>query len=332
MTIESLIAHLALAASGGSGRSFWMPPQSSTVAGDVDRIFYWIFYIALFFFTLIVVLMVLFVIRFRRKGDRPIAHADAPVHNTPLELTWTILPTIIVFAIFYIGFRGFLGLAVTPANAYEVQVTGQRWKWLFTYPTGSVSEDLHVPVDRPVSLVMTSEDVIHSFYVPDFRIKRDVVPGRYARAWFQAREPGNHQIFCAEYCGTNHSLMLAQVIVHEPGGFEKWLDSEANALAQLPPAEAGGRLYKQRGCAQCHSIDGKAGIGPTFQGLFGHRQALKSGETIVVDEDYVRESILEPQAKIAAGFDPVMPTYKGRFKDHEITAIIAYLKSLDEGK
>jgi cytochrome c oxidase subunit 2 len=332
MTIESLIAQLALATNGGSGRSFWMPPQSSTVAGDVDRIFYWIFYISLFFFTLIVVLMVLFAIRFRRKGTQPVAHADAPVHNTPLELTWTILPTLIVFVIFYVGFRGFLGLAVTPANAYEVQVTGQRWKWQFTYPNGYVAEDLHVPGDRPVSLVMTSEDVIHSFYVPDFRIKRDVVPGRYAKAWFQAREAGNHQVFCAEYCGTNHSMMLAQVIVHEPGGFEKWLDEEANALAKLPPAEAGAQLYKQRGCAQCHSIDGKAGIGPTFLGVFGHQQPLKSGETVLIDEDYVRESILEPQAKVAAGFDPVMPTYKGRLKDQEITVIIAYLKSLSAGK
>lgn len=330
--LESLAARLALAANGGSDGSFWMPPQASTTAAEVDRIFYWVFYISLFFFTLIVVLMVIFAFRFRRKSSQPVAHADAPMHNTPLELTWTIIPTIIVFLIFYAGFRGFLTLSVTPANAYEIQVTAQRWKWLFTYPNGYVEENLHVPVDRPVSLVMTSEDVIHSFYVPDFRIKRDVVPGRYSKAWFQAKAPGEHQAFCAEYCGTNHSMMLARVIVHEPGGFERWLEDAANLLAKLPPAEAGALLYKQRGCAQCHSVDGKAGIGPTFQGLFGHRQALKSGETIVVDEDYVRESIMDPQAKIAAGFDPVMPTYRGRLKDEEITAIIAYMKTLSAGE
>jgi cytochrome c oxidase subunit 2 len=326
--LDSIVSQLALAAGDGSGRSFWMPPQASTVAGQVDQIFYWIFYISLFFFTLIVVLMVIFAIRFRRRGQQPVAHADAPVHNTPLELAWTIIPTIIVFVIFYVGFRGFLTLSVTPANAYEIQVSGQRWKWLFTYPNGYVEENLHVPVDRPVSLVMTSEDVIHSFFVPDFRIKRDVVPGRYSKVWFQAKAPGEHQVYCAEYCGTNHSLMLARVVVHEPGGFERWLDDAANLLARMPPAEAGAILYKQRGCAQCHSIDGTAGIGPTFQNVFGHRQPLRSGGSVVVDEDYIRESILDPQAKIAAGFDPVMPTFRGRLKDQEITAIIAYVKTL----
>jgi cytochrome c oxidase subunit 2 len=319
-----------VAAAQSDGRSFWLPPPVSTTAAGVDRVFYFIFWIAAFFFALIVVLMILFVIRYRRRTPKGESTEDAPSHNTPLELTWSIIPLLIVFGIFYIGFKGFLDMSVAPANAYEVQVTGQKWKWLFTYPNGHVDENLHVPVDTPVQLVMTSEDVIHSFFVPDFRLKKDVVPGRYSKAWFEAKEPGTYQIFCAEYCGTSHSDMLASVIVHEAGGFEKWLAEAADFLATLPPAEAGERLYNQRGCAQCHSIDGKSGIGPTLKGLFGKKEVMKDGTQLVADENYIRESILEPQAKLVAGYEPVMPTYQGRLRDDEITVIIAFIKSLDE--
>jgi len=176
--------------------------------------------------------------------------------------------------------------------------------------------------------VMTSEDVIHSFYVPAFRIKRDVVPGRYSKVWFRATKVGEYQVFCAEYCGTGHSDMLAQVVVHEPGGFERWMDEVGNMFKTMTPVQVGERLYRLRGCAQCHTIDGKASVGPTFQGVFGHEQALKGGGSALIDENYVRESILEPQAKIAAGFEPVMPTFKGKLSDREISAIIEYLKTL----
>jgi cytochrome c oxidase subunit 2 len=311
-----------------SGGSFWMPPQASASAPGVDRLFYFIFWIAFFFFLLIVGLMVHFMVRYRKRpGPKP---ANPPTHNTALELTWTLIPLGIVFVIFYFGFRGFLDMSTPPGNAYEVQVNGQRWKWTFTYPNGYVDENLHVPVDRSIRLVMTSEDVIHAFFVPDFRLKRDIVPGRYNKSWFRATTPGTHDIFCAEYCGTGHSTMYAQVIVHPPGEFEKWLAQAGDLVSKLPPAEAGERLYKTRGCAQCHSVDGRAGIGPTFQGLFGHPVALKDGGTVTADEDYVSESILNPQAKVVAGFDPVMPTYQGRLKDPEITAIIAYMKTLSK--
>ncbi|MDM7914192.1 MAG: cytochrome c oxidase subunit II [Candidatus Eisenbacteria bacterium] len=311
------------------GSSFWMPSQASTAAPGVDRLFYIVFWISVFFFALIVVLGTIFVLRYRRRSATEKA-AKAATHNTPLEVTWTVVPLLIVFVLFALGFKGFLDMSVAPADAYEVQVTAQRWKWIFTYPNGLVDENLHVPVNVPVRLVMVSEDVIHSFFVPEFRMKRDVVPGRYNKAWFRATKPGEYQLFCAEYCGTSHSDMLASVIVHEPGGFEKWLESAATELANASPAEAGARLYRSRGCAQCHSVDGKGMVGPTFRGLYGHEVVLKDGTRVVVDENYVRESILSPQAKVVAGFDPVMPTYQGRLKDQEITAIIAYLKTLQD--
>jgi cytochrome c oxidase subunit 2 len=281
------------------------------------------------FFALIVGLMIYFVVRFRRRGADDAE--PSPAHNTALELTWTGIPLVIVIAIFAWGFKVFLDLNTPPGNAYEVQVTGQKWKWLFTYPNGHVDENLHVPVDRPVKLVMTSEDVIHSFFVPAFRVKKDVVPGRYSTLWFEATKEGEYQVFCAEYCGTSHSDMLAEVVVHAPGGFERWLADAANLLARMPPAEAGERLLRTRGCVQCHSVDGTAKVGPSLDRLIGHPVVLRGGETITADENYVRESILEPQAKIVAGFEPVMPTYKGKIKDEEITALIAYLKAMGTG-
>jgi cytochrome c oxidase subunit 2 len=239
----------------------------------------------------------------------------------------------IVVWIFWQGFTGYLDLQTPPANAYEVQVLGQKWKWLFTYPNGVVDDNLHVPPAEPVRLVMTSQDVIHSLYVPDFRIKRDALPGRYERQWFEAPEPGEYQLFCAEYCGTSHSGMIAKVIVHRSRPeFEAWLAEAGNFLDKLPPEklwEGGQKLYNQRGCKQCHSVDGVSGIGPSFKGIWGHNQPLKGGGSVVVEENYVRESIVNPQAKIVAGYEPVMPTYQGRLKDKEITAIIEYLKTLE---
>ena len=313
------------------GRTFWLPQQASTVSESVDWAFYFVYWISAFFAVLITALTILFVVKYRRTAAR--RQADhAPHHNLALEVAWTVPPTLLVVALFWVGFRGFVDLATPPQNAYEVLVTGQKWKWLFTYPGGYVDENLHVPVDTPIRLVLSSEDVIHSFFVPEFRVKRDVVPGRYNKAWFQATRPGEFDVLCTEYCGTNHSGMLSKVVVHRPGEFETWLAKASNFLDTMPPAEAGERLVTQRGCPQCHSVDGKPGIGPTFLGLFGHQQAIAGGGSVAVDEDYIRESILQPQAKIAAGYEPVMPTFQGRLSDREITAIIEYLKTLEGGE
>ncbi len=306
--------------------SFWLPPKSSTVAPAVDAVFNVIYWVSVVFFVLIVVTMVVFLFKYRRRpGVEP---KPAPSHNTVLELTWSGLPLLLVIAIFYLSYRVYLDMVTPPQNAYEVVVTAQKWSWSFTYPNGYIDPELHVPVDKPVRLVMTSEDVIHSLFVPAFRIKMDVVPGRYTKAWFQATEPGEYVIFCTEYCGTGHSDMLSQVVVHPPGEFETWLADASNFLATMPPHEAGEKLVTARGCPQCHSADGSAGIGPTFQDLYGKTHALADGSMITVDENYVRESILEPMAKVVAGYEPVMPTYQGRLEDDEILAIIAYLKVL----
>ena len=310
----------------GSDGSFWLPPGVSTVARHVDWLFGFILAISVFFFVLIVVLMTLFVIRYRRRAGAP-AEASAS-HNTALELTWTIIPVILVAVIFFFGFRGYLDMSTPPANAYEILVDGQKWAWSFTYPNGYVDSNLHVPVNRPVRLVMTSADVIHSLYVPAFRIKQDVVPGRYSKAWFEATETGEYDLFCAEYCGTSHSGMVATVVVHPPGEFETWLESASNFLETMSPVEAGRKLYQVRGCQQCHSVDGTAKVGPSLLGVYGHAQPLADGSTVTIDENYIRESILEPMAKVVAGYEPVMPTYQGRLKDPEIMAIIEYLKSL----
>ena len=316
----------ATVAESQPGGGFFMPPAGSTSAPGVDRIFYFILAISVFFFLLIVSLMVFFVVRYRRRpGSEPL---PSPTHNTALEVTWTTIPIVLVLVIFVWGFKVFMDLSTPPANSYEVLVTGQKWKWLFTYPNGTVDENLHAPVDTPVRLVMTSEDVIHGFFIPAFRLKHDVVPGRYAKVWFRAVKAGDYQIFCTQYCGTGHSDMLAKVVIHEPGGFESWLEDAGNFLKKMPPAQAGEKLYRVRGCAQCHTLDGTASTGPTFKGVWGRKETLKGMNPVVVDENYVRESILEPQAKIVAGFEPVMPTYKGRLKDQEITAIIEFLKTV----
>lgn len=311
---------------GGAG--LWMPPQSSTVAAEVDWLFNFILGISVFFFALIVVIMLVFVIRYRRREGREVAEASAS-HNTALEVIWTGIPVILVAVIFYFGFTSYLNMSTPPANAYEIQVTGQKWNWSFTYPNGYVDQNLHVPQDRPVRLVMSSVDVIHSLFIPAFRIKMDVLPGRYSKAWFEATQAGEYNIFCAEYCGTSHSDMMAMAIVHPRGEFESWLEKASNFLLTMTPVDGGRRVYEIHGCAQCHSVDGGPRTGPTFFKLFGKEEAMADGSTVVVDENYIRESILEPNEQVVAGYEPVMPTYQGRIKDDEITALIAYMKSLD---
>jgi len=308
------------------GGTFWLPRRGSTFAADVDFAWDLVFWISVFFFVLITSLLVWFVLRYRERPGYVAQPASS--HNTPLEIFWSVVPTLIVAGLFWTGYKTYLDMATPPAGAYEIQVTGQKWNWLFTYPNGYVDGQLHVPEDTPVRLVMTSQDVMHAFFVPTFRVKRDVLPGRYTDLWFEAIEPGTHEVLCAEYCGTSHSTMLTKVVVHERADYERWLAEASDFLRLLPPAEAGQLLYAQRGCKQCHSVDGKAGIGPTLQGLFGHDQPLTGGGSVRVDENYIRESVLVPRAKIAAGYEAVMPSYQGRLRDEEIAAIVEYLKTL----
>lgn len=335
-----MIMQTILAQSGGG---LWMPDKASTYADQVDWLFHFILGISSFFFVLIVVLMIVFLIRYRqRPGHREQKTAS---HSTALELTWTIIPLILVIIIFAMGFKGYMNMAVVPANAYEIVVTAYKWNWAFTYPNGHVDENLHVPVNQPVKLVLTSKDVIHSLYIPAFRIKKDAVPGRYNTLWFEATQvntsPG-FDLFCAEYCGTSHSEMLAKVFVHEPNDFAKWLETASNWVGRIVPAERGAQLFKGRGCNQCHSIDGTHVIGPTFKDLWDQ---VSTGNVVFKDgtrlkdilndryspEDYLRESIVDPEKRIVAGYTQVaMQSFRGSFKDNDIDAMIAYIKTLSK--
>ncbi len=310
------------------GATIWMPPQSSTISGEVDWLFNFILGISVVFFVLIVVVMMVFVVKYRRREGRETASPSAS-NSVFLEMAWMAISIVVVVIIFFFGFKSYLNISTPPANAYEIQVAGQKWDWSFTYPNGYVDQDLHVPADRPVELVMTSVDVIHSFYVPAFRVKKDVVPGRYTNVWFEATKPGEYNIFCAEYCGTGHSDSSAMVIVHPSGEFGPWLEKASNFLLTMTPEEGGRKVYEIRGCQQCHSVDGSPRTGPTFFKVFGKEETLADGSIITVDENYIRESVLEPNAKVVAGFEPVMPTYQGRLRDDEIAALTAYFRSLD---
>jgi cytochrome c oxidase subunit II len=330
MTLSTLMQWLTEISLDGlfaqSGGSFWLPPPASTTSAVVDNLFYVLLGVSFFFFTLIIVLLAVFVVLFRRREG--VGPSPSPSHNTGLELFWTAIPLAIVGYIFYQGVVGFMDLRAAPRQSREIRVVARQWLWMFLYANGHKDEQLHIPADEPVKLVMRSDDVIHGFYVPDFRVQMDVVPGRYTTAWFRAKQPGEHDLYCAQYCGTNHSEMVTKVIVHPPGEFDKWLAEAGNLYKNMPPAEAGKMLYQRRNCWQCHSTDGTAGTGPSFKGIFGHETQLQGGGSAMVDDNYIRESILEPEAKIVQGYKPAMPTYKGILSDEEITNLIEYIKTL----
>ena len=308
-----------------TGGSFWLPPPSSTHAVGVDSLFYFIFYICAFFFTLIVGVMIVFVWLYRRRpGVEP---GETRNYNTPLEIFWSVIPLAIVVVIFYRGFISYMELRTSPPESYEIRVIGQKWQWIFKYPNGYIDNELHVPVDEPVRLIMTSEDVIHSLFIPAFRVKMDLVPGRYTRTWFRAIEPGEYDLWCAEYCGTEHSDMVTSVIVHEPGQFEPWLKDAANFLKRMTPVEAGKELHRRRGCAQCHSTDGTALVGPSFKGIFGKTHSFSNAGPTTVDENYLRESMLEPSAMVREGYKDQMPPYGPILSEEEIAALIEFIKS-----
>lgn len=307
-----------------------LPPARSTLAHQTDTLFWFVHISSLVLTVGLLATLCYFVWKYRRKSEDEVT--PLITHNNKLEVTWSVIPLIMVLIVFGWGYQVYTAQRVAPADAYEVKVTAQKWLWQFTYENGArTTEELHVPAGRPVKLIMGSQDVIHSFYVPAFRVKQDVVPGRYTELWFNAPEPGESIIFCTEYCGTGHSDMLGKVIVHEQEDFENWLAANAGGgskPADMPPAEWGKELVQQWACTTCHSTDGSPSVGPTWQGVFGSQEQLADGSTVTVDENYIRESILEPNAKVVQGFPPVMNTYKGQLNDEQINAIIEYIKSL----
>ncbi len=306
-----------------------LPEQKSTLAAAVDGPFMFVIYTGFVLLLGVVGFTLYYMFRFRRRESDERTEPVPP--NQLLEITWVIVPTILVLIAFTWGFKSFVKINVAPPNAYEIQVRAQKWFWEFEYPNGvTTTNTFAVPVDRPIKLIMTSRDVIHSFFAPEFRIKHDVIPNRYTTLWFEAEEVSDGpddfiQVYCAEYCGTNHSKMGAELRVLSQEEFDDWLVSRD--IGDLSPVELGEVLHTQKTCVACHSIDGSAAVGPTFRGLFGltgHEMA--DGSTVEVDENYLRESILRPQAKISAGYAPVMPMIE--LSEDEVTALIEYIKTL----
>jgi cytochrome c oxidase subunit II len=307
---------------------FMLPPARSTFAGEVDALFNFINVVSLILLVGITITIIYFAIRYRRRSDDDTT--PLITHNSKLEITWSVIPLILVMIVFGWGYSGYLTLTNAPDDAYEIRVIGKSWLWEFHYQDGQTSvNELHVPENRPVKLIMSSDDVLHSFYVPDFRVKMDVIPNRYTSVWFEATEPGESVIYCAEYCGTAHSQMLATVHVHTQDDFDLWLEAGETIDEDLTPVELGRQLVERQGCLACHSTDGATLMGPTFLEIMGRDRLLTDGTTVTIDENYIRQSILEPNTQVADGFPAVMPSYAGSLSDRQIDAIIEYLKTLD---
>lgn len=333
-----------LAAAGGrtSGSIFGMPEQASTIAPEVDLVYDVITWISIFFFVLIVIVMVVFCVKYRRSRH-PVATSDV-THNTPLEVTWTIIPLILVIAMFYVGFSGYVYMTTPPENSYEITAVAQRWSWTFNYPNGASDTNvLHLPKDRPVLVHLRSEDVLHALFLPAFRVKQDIVPGKRTQLWFEATRAGTFDLLCAEYCGRQHSQMVGQAIVYEEDRFESVVAELAAWCEKVPAADlpkAGAIVFNQ--CASCHTLDGSPLVGPSFKETFdllraGGSRTLKDGTTVKVDEAYIRNSILHPQQQIAmngatgqaypASMPPGMGNQLGPCK---VEAMIKFITHLDE--
>jgi cytochrome c oxidase subunit II len=297
------------------------PEQASTIAARVDGLYTFLLGVAVFFSSLIFLLILYFAIKYRRRPGH--TRAQQVGTNNLLETAWILIPLAITMVVFVWGAKLYAMVMLSPpADALEVYAIGKQWMWKFQHPGGQREIDaLHVPVGHAVKMTMTSQDAIHSFYVPAFRIKMDVVPGRYTTIWFEASKPGVYHLFCAEYCGTDHSRMRGEVIALPPTQYQEWLRSNREVE---PMATAGARLYQQMGCAMCHGT----ALAPALEGIFGSSVQLANGERVLADEAYMRESILNPRARLVAGYAPIMPTFQGQLSEEDLTQLVAYIKSL----
>ncbi|ABF41997.1 cytochrome c oxidase, subunit II [Candidatus Koribacter versatilis Ellin345] len=298
------------------------PAQASKIAPQVDILFFFLCAVTVFFSLLIAFVVVFFAVKYRKEKH---PHAEQIEGSVPLELTWTLIPLAIAMVMFVWGASIFFIESRPPRDAMEIYAVGKQWMWKFQHVEG-VREinTLHVPMGRDVKMIMSSQDVIHDFFVPAFRVKADVLPGRYSVVWFHPTKAGTYHLFCAQYCGTQHSGMIGEVIVMEPDEYEAWL-SGGGAEGSL--SGTGQKLFQQYGCATCHRSDTQ-GRGPNLTGVFGKPVLLDDGRTVVADENYVRESILNPGAKVVSGFKPIMPTFQGQLSEEQLIALVEYVKSL----
>lgn len=301
---------------------------ASRSAVQIDAVFLFIAAVSLFFFFLVEGLLIYFAIRYRRrKASEDRATSEVRSH-TVLEIVWVIIPSLVVIAFFVYGYMVYEDVTRPAPGSSDINVIARQFFFEFRHPDGRAETgELHVPAGKPVKLVMTSRDVIHGLFLPAFRLKQDVVPGQFTYLYLQPDKEGTYDILCTEYCGVGHSTMRAKLIVMPPGEYEKWAAATA-APATLPPAEKGKALMEKFGCMGCHSADGTVKVGPTFKGLFGSRVPLADGRTVVADEGFLKESVLDPGATIVKGYPNVMPTFKGQLSEDDIAAIIDHMKSL----
>ena len=321
-------------------RMLFLPEQASAYAVEVDRLHFFVITVTMLGAFGVAGTALVFFVKYRRRHDRQVTEHVEPraIH----EVLFIGVPLAFFLLWFAIGFPLFVRLQTPPRDAIDVYVQGKKWMWKFAYPGGPNGVDvLRVPAGRPVRLLITSRDVIHSFFVPDFRIKQDAVPGRYSQTWFNVTQPGRHQVLCAEYCGLGHSAMLAEIIAMPPAEYEAWLAESRRstvAAAQDSPddradprtslAEQGRRLSSEYGCFKCHTVDGTRHIGPTWLDLYRKTERLQDGKSVVADEAYMTESMMDPAAKVVAGYQNVMPTFQGRIPGPEVAAIVEFIKSL----
>ncbi|HQZ37415.1 MAG TPA: cytochrome c oxidase subunit II [Vicinamibacterales bacterium] len=298
------------------------PEQASTFAQDIDALYLFIVAVSAFFALGVSVAVVVFGIIYRRRHEGEIgARIEG---NLPLELIWSIIPTMIAMVMFGWGASAFYHVRTPPKEAMSVYAVGKQWMWKFQHPEGQREiNELHVPVGRAVKVIITSEDVIHSLFFPAFRTKIDAIPGRYTQLWFEGSKVGRYHIFCAEYCGTNHSAMIGWVTVMEPADYQAWL-SGGGIEGTL--VERGERLFQDLACGSCH-LDTGRGRGPSLKDIVGTQVALANGSTALVDEGYLRESIINSQAKIVEGFQPLMPAFQGLISEDNLVALVEYVKS-----
>jgi cytochrome c oxidase subunit 2 len=305
----------------------FQPEQASTIARSVDQLYFFLTAVTLFFTGLIFSVIFYFMVKYRRRS--PEERPRAIEGSFPLEVLWTAIPTLIVAFIFLWGSTLYFQNSVAPKGSLEIFVTGKQWMWKVEHPEGQREiNELHVPLGRPVKLTMTSEDVIHDFFVPAFRVKKDVLPGRYTTLWFEATKIGTFHLFCAQYCGAFHAGMIGSIVVQEPDEYERWL---AGGAPGESIEQAGEKVFQANGCSTCHVADG-TGLGPSLLGVYGNPVKLTTGETVTADDAYMRESILLPKAKIVLGYNPIMPSFQGQLTEEQLNNVIAYVRALGKAQ
>jgi cytochrome c oxidase subunit 2 len=309
----------------------FLPDGASSVADSIDTLHAVVISVTFIGWATLTLIGTWFVIRYRKREERQ----RTPHIEGPRWVEGTVIAGLLALFIIWwvVGFRQYVGVREPPRDALEIYVTAKQWMWKFSYPDGrATASELTVPVGKPVRLLMISRDVVHSFYVPAFRLKQDVVPGRYADLWFTVEKPGDYQVFCAELCGLEHSMMTAHIVALAPDDYDRWSklpDTQPDATAKPSSmAERGEEIATRVGCMSCHSVDGRKHIGPTWAGMFGSKRQLTRGDSVLADETYITRSIMDPQADVVAGFDPVMPSYQGLIGGGEVSAVVAFIKSL----